>query len=316
MQMSMREGAADFGRALVMDIIDVSSSLLPTRKYRSTLVKRCCILLNFETLGIANGIVGPLNQIQAYAEYATSDPYKTLANSSIIASSNSSFYYQGGCRDHLTEQTRNAPKDFCEINVYEIFAARIFDTYDVRGPIRDPCPPHISPLLKNQAFIAKSNWLESSGEVYKNLLSTGDDMRNLAPDLLAVINAGCTYKNCRGIMISDTQPDLELICKLEPYFTMMMQASSVTTRESKRLVNLNTQYTSTYAQQKFSDYTGLGNSAGLVKNAGDFSYLRVFGAGHEVPTYNYTSFAVGQIQVALALQVFGQAMKGEPLTST
>ena len=68
----------------------------------------------------------------------------------------------------------------------------------------------------------------------------------------------------------------------------------------------------------------------MFKNAGTFSYIRVFGAGHEVylffshhrvrliqaspqvPAYNFTGLATGQA----AAQFFTQAMAGEPLTST
>lgn len=38
----------------------------------------------------------------------------------------------------------------------------------------------------------------------------------------------------------------------------------------------------------------------------------MFGAGHEVPAYDYTGLAVGQA----AAQFFEQAMRGEPLSST
>lgn len=76
--------------------------------------------------------------------------------------------------------------------------------------------------------------------------------------------------------------------------------------------NLKTQFSSLYAQQAFTNFTVAGHPAGLVKNAGTFSYIRVFGAGHEVPAYNFTGLAVGQA----AAQMFTQAMSGAPLTST
>jgi hypothetical protein len=42
---------------------------------------------------------------------------------------------------------------------------------------------------------------------------------------------------------------------------------------------------SVFAEQKFATYTVKGKPAGLYKNAGTFSYLWVFGAGHEVAAY-------------------------------
>ena len=80
----------------------------------------------------------------------------------------------------------------------------------------------------------------------------------------------------------------------------------------KQVNNLQTKFSATYAAEEFANYTVAGHPAGLVKNAGTFSYLRVFGAGHEVPAYNFTGLAVGQA----AAQFFEQAMRGEPLTST
>ena len=53
-------------------------------------------------------------------------------------------------------------------------------------------------------------------------------------------------------------------------------------------------------------YTVNGAKNGTYKTAGNFSFLRVFGAGHEVPYY----------QPALALQVFKQIMSGSGLKST
>ena len=48
---------------------------------------------------------------------------------------------------------------------------------------------------------------------------------------------------------------------------------------------LNTKFTETYKKQKFKPYSVDGQVAGQYKNAGSFSYLRVYGAGHEVPAY-------------------------------
>ena len=50
----------------------------------------------------------------------------------------------------------------------------------------------------------------------------------------------------------------------------------------------------------------------MFKNAGTFSYIRVFGAGHEVPAYNFTGLATGQA----AAQMFTQVMSGAPLSAT
>jgi len=53
-------------------------------------------------------------------------------------------------------------------------------------------------------------------------------------------------------------------------------------------------------------YTVSGTQGGTFKQVGNFGFLRVFGAGHEVPFY----------QPQLALQVFKQTMSQTPLKST
>ena len=49
-----------------------------------------------------------------------------------------------------------------------------------------------------------------------------------------------------------------------------------------------------------------GTQGGTFKTVDNLSFLRVFGAGHEVPYY----------QPALSLQVFEQTMKQQALAST
>ena len=92
----------------------------------------------------------------------------------------------------------------------------------------------------------------------------------------------------------------------------MSNYSSVSVQYSlmvSQVANLNTSLTQDFSSTDFTNYTVNGNVAGLVKNLGTFSYLRVYGAGHEVPAFNYTGLETGQT----ALQFFTQSLKGEPL---
>jgi hypothetical protein len=76
--------------------------------------------------------------------------------------------------------------------------------------------------------------------------------------------------------------------------------------------SLNTKFSAQFASQSFATYTVNGKAAGLYKNAGTFSYLRVFGAGHEVPAYEWQGVPRG----AAALQMFTQIMSNHSLSST
>jgi carboxypeptidase C (cathepsin A) len=64
--------------------------------------------------------------------------------------------------------------------------------------------------------------------------------------------------------------------------------------------------TSSFNNKGLTPYNVNGKQAALYKQVGNFAFMRVFGAGHEVPYY----------QPALALQVFKQTVFGEPLVST
>jgi carboxypeptidase C (cathepsin A) len=63
---------------------------------------------------------------------------------------------------------------------------------------------------------------------------------------------------------------------------------------------------SAFNSKAVTNYTVSGVAGGTFKTVDNLSWLRVFGAGHEVPYY----------QPAVALQVFKQTMQKQPLSST
>ena len=79
-----------------------------------------------------------------------------------------------------------------------------------------------------------------------------------------------------------------------------------------QVASLNTKFSSQFAGQKFANFTVNGALAGIYKNAGTFSYVRFFGAGHEVPAYLWRGVPRG----AAALQMFTQIMSGKQLSGT
>ena len=79
-----------------------------------------------------------------------------------------------------------------------------------------------------------------------------------------------------------------------------------------QIASLNTVFSPLYVKQNYATYTVKGKPAGLYKNAGTFSYLRVYGAGHEVPAYLWRGVSRG----AAALQMFTQIMSEKPLSGT
>jgi hypothetical protein len=71
---------------------------------------------------------------------------------------------------------------------------------------------------------------------------------------------------------------------------------------SRGIVRFSIKYSTRYANHKFRTYNVNGWPAGLYKNASKFSYLRVFGADHEVPAYKWR----GEHRGTAALQMFEQ----------
>lgn len=101
--------------------------------------------------------------------------------------------------------------------------------------------------------------------------------------------------------------------------------------------SLETRFSDLYRMQDFTDFNVNGQPAGLYKTAGTFSYVRFYGAGHEVPAYEWTDVEKGAVCTSIllifrthsellpslgwvyekaALQMFEQVMSGQGLFST
>ena len=82
--------------------------------------------------------------------------------------------------------------------------------------------------------------------------------------------------------------------------------------------------TSAFNAKAVANYTVNGVAGGTFKSVSNLSWLRVFGAGHEVPYYRkYTYLSITpknaadpRSEPALALQVFEQTMKKQAISST
>jgi carboxypeptidase C (cathepsin A) len=182
----------------------------------------------------------------------------------------------------------------------------------------DPYPPTLDPYLHSAAVTSKigsqSTWVESNTDIYDQFAATGDWMRSSSPNLEAVINAGVRT------VIYDGDADfivnyMGVEAMVRAFRTFSILSYSPCTDPVSlfpQVSSLTTKFSAEFAKQNFATYTVNGKPAGLYKNAGTFSYLRVFGAGHEVPAYLWRGVPRG----AAALQMFTQIMSGHPLSST
>ncbi|KDR77527.1 hypothetical protein GALMADRAFT_138623 [Galerina marginata CBS 339.88] len=257
-------------------------------------------ILNLQVLGIGDGLTNPLIQYPGYIEYAGVNPYHPLVTPDVIAAANTSWTTPvTGCRDMIiacngvngTDAICSSAQNFCNNRILSPLAGN-YDVYYVLAEDPDPYPPAIAAYLNTVApqIGGEVTWVQSSNSVYRNFSKTGDWMRNSAPDLEFVINSGV-----RTIIYDG---DADYILNFNGVEAMVN--------------NLQTVWSPLYKLEKFKTFSVRGQATGMFKNAGRFSYVRIFGSGHEVPAYKYGKLAYGEA----AAQMFTQIMRDEELSST
>ncbi|KAF8500351.1 alpha/beta-hydrolase [Russula emetica] len=257
-------------------------------------------IINLKALGIGNGLTDPLSQYPGYIEYAKSNPYHSLVDPTVIAAAEAAWSKPNGCKDQVNLSPFSidiayTQKDaFCNGQILGPLSGN-WDVYYVPTANPDPYPPALEPYLHDPAVTSKigskSTWLETNSDIYNQFATTGDWMRSALPALEEVINA-----DVRTVIYAG---DADYIVN---YIGVEAMVDS-----------LNTKYSANYAKHNFRTYNVKGWPAGLYKNAGKFSYLRVFGAGHEVPAYKWWGVLH---RGAAALQMFEQIMSDNHLSST
>ncbi|CAA7266088.1 unnamed protein product [Cyclocybe aegerita] len=277
------------------------------------------ITLNLQALGIGDGLTvcpaifnwtilltniftyqDPLVQYPGYIAYAAANPYHPLVSPEELAAGNTSWFTPvTGCRDRIiacnapvwNTTVCSAAQSFCNNNILSPLAG-IWDVYYVPTAEPDPYPPSFTTYINSVASTigAETTWTSSNRNVYRNFSLTGDWMRNSRQDLEFVINSGV-----RTIIYDG---DADYILNFNGVEAMVDKLETV--------------WSPLYKRQKFASYKVNGQVTGIFKNAGKFSYVRIYGAGHEVPAYTFGSLEVGQA----AAQMFTQIMRDEGLRST
>ncbi|KAG7088981.1 hypothetical protein E1B28_012927 [Marasmius oreades] len=256
------------------------------------------IPLNLKALGVGDGLTDPLVQYPGYIAYAASNPYHPLVSESVITQANTSWTQHNGCRDQITacnnggsDSVCSSAQSFCNSRILDPLVGP-FDVYYILARDPDPYPPSITSYLNSirTRVGGEVTWRSSNSQVFNNFAKTGDWMRNSRPDLETVINA--------GVRVIVYDGDADYILNFNGVEAMVDA--------------LNTKFSATYKTQVFQPYTVHGQLAGQFKNAGTFSYVRIYGAGHEVPAYKFGSLATGEA----AFQMFSQIMSNQSLSST
>lgn len=164
-----------------------------------------------------------------------------------------------------------------------------FDVYDVREPSNDPYPPETYATYLTQSSVVKaigaqSTYQECPNAPYNKFSATGDDSRSLLSTLSTVVQS--------GIKVTLFAGDADFICN---WYGNQDVANSLTFSQQ-----------TAFRAASLAPYTVNGVQNATFKTAGNLGFVRVFGAGHEVPYY----------QPQVAFQIFKQTLSGSGLKST
>lgn len=254
------------------------------------------IPLQFDTLGIGNGIIDELIQAPQYPEFAVNNTYGIKAvNDTVYNYMKFALNMRGGCLDlvkecravnqtNLAQQTLcSEAQDMCRDNVegpYYSYSGR--GTYDIRHPSNDPTPPSYFTSYLNQAHVQNAlgvslNYTDANDDVYFAFQATGDFVyANFLTDLEQLLN--------QSVRVSLYYGDADYICN---WF-------------GGQAISLALKYTHSaqFAAAGYQPLTVDGVEYGEVRQYGNFSFARIYEAGHEVPFY----------QPVAALQVFNRTI--------
>ncbi|KAJ5752381.1 hypothetical protein N7520_009298 [Penicillium odoratum] len=256
------------------------------------------VQLEFNTLGIINGIIDEAIQAPYYPEFAVHNTYGIEAvNKTVYEYMKFANEMPNGCQDQVATckaTNRTSLSDYslcteatnmCRDNVegpYYSFSGR--GTYDIRHPSNDPTPPsyYEQYLAKDSVMNALGvdlNYTESNDEVYFAFQQTGDFIwPNFIEDLEDILT--------RPVRVALIYGDADYICN---WFGG--QAISLATKYK---------HSKEFQAAGYAPFLVDGVEYGKTREYGNFSFTRVYEAGHEVPFY----------QPIAALQLFNRTLNG------
>ena len=239
--------------------------------------------LNFNTLGIGNGIIDEYIQAPYYPEFAVNNTYGIKAyNDTVYNYAKFATYMENGCLAQVAgcravdkstlsgQAVCTEAENLCRDNVegpYYSYGGR--GVYDIRHPYDDPTPPGFFVPYLNQAYVQNAigvnlNYSDSNDAIYWAFQQTGDFVyNNFISDLEMILD--------NGVRVSLYYGDADYICN---WF-------------GGQAISLAVNYThkAEFAAAGYQALTVDGVEYGEVRQYGNFSFTRIYEAGHEVPFY-------------------------------
>jgi carboxypeptidase C (cathepsin A) len=240
--------------------------------------------LQMDTLGIINGIVDEQIQAPYYPEFAVNNTYGIKSvNDTVYTFMKNAYYMPEGCHDQIeyckqsdrtTEDgylTCSSATNLCRSLVeepYYAFGGR--GVYDIRHPYDDPTPPDYFQDFLNLASTQEAigvniNYTSTNARnVSRGFQQTGDFVfPNFKEDLEEILGY--------GVRVALLYGDADYICN---WF-------------GGEAVSLALNFTDTEAFRAagYTPFLVDGVEYGEVREYGNFSFTRIYEAGHEVPYY-------------------------------
>ncbi|KAI0073543.1 alpha/beta-hydrolase [Panus rudis PR-1116 ss-1] len=258
--------------------------------------------ISVSALMVNNGWYDPLIQNKAYVDFATFAPgYGQLQSDDVLAKLNDSYFREGGCRDQELacyaagtgpESNRicSQADNFCIENVF-VPSVGDRDDEDLRqnASSPNPFPPSFyvqylrDPTIQDRIGAEVRFGGGCSSAAGAPFSRTGDDARTLLPQLSALVNSGLKTLIWAG--------DADINCNwLGGHASVLaMDWFGNETLHKTPLTNI----------------TLHGKPVAAVQNVANFTFARVFQAGHQVPAF----------QPEASLEIFSQIIRGEQLHS-
>jgi hypothetical protein len=268
--------------------------------------------IRLTSLGIINGLIDERIQVPFYPRFANNNTYG-IAAIDLTTSLNTlaDITSPGGCDDMIL-QCRSAlaadPEGYGDVSlvnsacmaaqrsclpIINAYSSSGLSVYDIRQKSPSPFPSNAYVEYLNSREVQRSigaavNYTDSSSAVFGAFLSTGDVIRSdPLQDLTALLS--------QGIRVSLIYGDADYICN---WFGGEAIANT--------LANNTPNYQSNYTNAGYADvvvnssYVG-----GAVKQYGNLSFVRIYDAGHQVPSY----------QPETAFTIFARILQGVSIST-
>ncbi|CAG8697572.1 12668_t:CDS:2 [Acaulospora morrowiae] len=262
-----------FGESYAGHYIPATAKYIYDMNQRILEKKEEGIFINLKSLGIGNGDVDPYTQIASYPTFARYSSYGQLVSEDVIKQMES---YLSECKRKMDKCDRTNTDDDCAtgFNYCNLYILGTYDAnsglndYDVRlFNTTDEVPYDYLNFINNpqvkKAIGAKSSFKNCNRDIYWAFRTSGDQGRSFKNHFGYLLD--------RGVRILNYNGDADYILN---WFGTRNWTNALEWNHKKE-----------FNSAPFEEWFVQGKPAGQYQQAYGFWFVRVYGAGHEVPYF-------------------------------